>query len=77
MYRCRDNEAKWLANEIRRTKDQVDIYSEASVNEYNNKIARHTNMTEYFNRNCSGKQSESAYRAAQELNKKNIKKKKN
>jgi hypothetical protein len=60
------NEAKWLSDEIDST--EVDQYSEASVNAYNAKITRHANMLESFNRDCAGKQSESAYRAAQELN---------
>ncbi len=60
------NEAKWLADEI--DGGEVDQYSEVSVNAHNDKVARHTSMTEAFNRDCAGKQSESAYRAAQELN---------
>ena len=60
------NEAKWLSEEI--DSIQVDQYSEASVNAYNEKVSRHASMTESFNRDCAGKQSESAYKAAQELN---------
>jgi hypothetical protein len=60
------NEAKWLSEELDRT--EVDQYSEASVNAYNEKVTRHANMLDSFNRDCAGKQSESAYRAAQELN---------
>jgi hypothetical protein len=60
------NEAKWLSEEIDGT--EVDSYSQDSVDSYNEMVARHTNMTDAFNRDCSGKQSESAYRAAQELN---------
>lgn len=63
------NQAKWLAEEINAT--QVDRYSQVSVDAYNQKISRHSQMTTAFNRDCAGKQSESAYRAAQELNKKN------
>ncbi len=62
------NETKWLGEEIDNI--QVNQYSEASVDAYNNKVTRHTNMTNAFNRDCAGKQSESAYKAAQELNKK-------
>ncbi len=60
------NEAKWLADEIDGA--EVDQYSEVAVNAHNDKVARHTSMTDAFNRDCAGKQSESAYRAAQELN---------
>jgi len=60
------NEAKWLAEEIDRT--AVNKYSQASIDAYNSKITRHSQMTDYFNRNCAGKQSKSAYRAAQKLN---------
>lgn len=60
------NKAKWLDEEISRT--YVDQYSQASVNAYNNKVHRHSQMINNFNRNCAGKQSESAYKAAQKLN---------
>jgi hypothetical protein len=60
------NEAKWLAEEIGAT--QVDEYSQESVDAYNAKVARHSGMTDRFNSDCAGKQSESAWRAAQELN---------
>lgn len=60
------NEAEQLQTEISRT--QVDNYSQYSVDSYNNKVRKHSNMTNEFNRNCAGKQSESAYRAAQKLN---------
>lgn len=62
------NEAKWLAEEIENT--QVDQYSQTSVDAYNKKITGHASMIDAFNRDCAGKQSESAYKAAQELNKK-------
>lgn len=60
------NEAKWLAEKINKT--NINRYSQSSVNDYNAKVARHSKMTADFNRNCAGKQSESAYRAAQKLN---------
>lgn len=60
------NEAKWLGEEIGTTK--VDEYSQVSIDAYNSKISRYSQMTDYFNRSCAGKQSESAYRAAQKLN---------
>ncbi len=62
------NEAKWLREEIDRTR--VDRYSQSSVNSYNSRVRRHSDMISTFNRDCAGKQSESAWRAAQELNKK-------
>ena len=61
------NKAKWRAKEIERT--QVNQYSQASVDAYNNKVSSHARMLSIFNSDCAGKQSESAYRAAQELNK--------
>lgn len=60
------NKAKWLSEEIEST--QVDQYSQTSVDAYNKKINRHASMIDAFNRNCAGKQSESAYKAAKELN---------
>lgn len=60
------NEAKWLADEMRST--AVDRYSQASVDAYNNTVTRHSNMIDAFNRDCAGKQSESAYKAASRLN---------
>ena len=62
------NETKWLEEEI--SGIQVDRYSQASVDAYNEKSSRFNKMTDLFNRDCAGKQSESAYRAALELNKK-------
>lgn len=62
------NEAKWLDEAISRT--YVNQYSQTSVDTYNNKVSRHSQMINDFNRNCAGKQSESAYRAAQKLNNK-------
>lgn len=47
---------------------QVNNYSQTSVDSYNNKVHSHTEMINYFNNNCAGKQSESAYKAAQKLN---------
>lgn len=60
------NEAKWLGEEIDRT--TVNQYSQTSVDLYNSKISRYSEMVDSFNRKCAGKQSESAYRAAQKLN---------
>ncbi len=60
------NEAKWLNNAI--DSIQVNSYSQASVNTYNDKIRKHAEMINYFNKNCAGKQSKSAYEAAKKLN---------
>lgn len=62
------NKAKWLSDEIE--KMQVDNYSQASVDAYNKEVSTHTSMLVTFNKDCAGKQSESAYKAAQQLNKK-------
>lgn len=60
------NEAKWLKEELDRR--NVDNYDSASVNSYNNKVGKHSQMINYFNQNCAGKQSYSAWKAAQKLN---------
>jgi len=61
------NEAKWLSKEIGSM--HVDQYSQKSVNIYNTKVNKHSDMTNKFNRDCAGKQSYSAWLAAQKLNK--------
>lgn len=60
------NEANWLAEELEST--YVDRYNQESVNSYNAKVNTHSRMIGDFNSNCAGKQSESAYKAAQKLN---------
>ena len=60
------NEAEWLRDEIDKT--VVDQYSERSVASYNNKVATFNRMNSSFNSKCAGKQSQSAYEAAQRLN---------
>jgi hypothetical protein len=60
------NEGKWLGDKINRM--QVDQYSQSSVSAYNNKVSKHSKLTNQFNQNCAGKQSKSAYEAAQKLN---------
>lgn len=62
------NEIKWLGQELDTI--QVDRYSEVSVNNYNAKVNKQQQMQNYFNQNCAGKQSESAKKAADNLNKK-------
>lgn len=68
MERCVKlyNESKWLEEELNRT--SVNQYSQESVDAYNSKVSRHSKMIDDFNTNCAGKQSESAYRAAENLN---------
>ena len=63
------NQAKWLGDSLQNT--YVDQYSSASVNAYNQKIVQHSQMINWFNQNCAGKQSRSACEAAMELNRKN------
>ena len=63
------NQAKWLGEELQNT--YVDQYSQISVDNYNDKVAQHQQMTNWFNQNCAGKQSYSACEAARELNRKN------
>ncbi len=60
------NETKWLNEEIDRT--VVDQYNSYSVNEYNDKVNKANMMSKRFNRDCAGRQSQSAYEAAQKLN---------
>ena len=60
------NHAEWLKDELNTM--NVDQYSQKSIDNYNNKVNRHTTMTQKFNRNCAGKQSYSAWKVAQELN---------
>ena len=47
---------------------QVNQYNQLSVDNYNSKVSRHSKMINSFNKDCAGKQSESAYRAAKKLN---------
>jgi len=62
------NETKWLGEEIQST--HVDKYNHTAVDAYNQKLSRYENMINTFNRDCAEKQSESAYKAALELSKK-------
>ena len=61
------NKAKWLGDEINSM--YVNQYDNNSVNNYNNKVRRHSAMIRKFNAECAGKQSYSAWKAAQKLNK--------
>ena len=60
------NKAKWLNKEIHEI--NVNRYNQSSIDVYNTKVNRHSFFIDYFNKNCAGKQSESAARAARELN---------
>ena len=62
------NDAKNLKSKMNTI--HVDRYSKSSVSAYNSKVNRHTQMTNQFNSDCAGKQSRSAYEAAQRLNNK-------
>jgi len=68
MERCVKsyNKSIWLENEIKRT--VVNEYSQTSIDSYNANIERLNDMTDAFNRNCAGKQSASAAKAAKKLN---------
>lgn len=63
------NQAKWLGESLQQA--YVDEYSSASVNAYNQQVSEHSQMIDWFNRNCAGKQSRSACEAAMALNRKN------
>lgn len=71
MERCVElyNEIKWLNEDI--ANQVVDSYSQNSINSYNAKIDKHNRMQDSFNRNCAGKQSESARKMAEKLNRQN------
>lgn len=60
------NEAKWLSEKLNNT--HVNQYDNASVDNYNNQASKHSQMINYFNQSYAGKQSYSAWKAAQKLN---------
>lgn len=60
------NEAQWLREDIESTK--VDRYNQAAIDAYNANITSYRDMIDNFNSDCAGKQSQSAKKAAQELN---------
>lgn len=62
------NQAKWLEEKINQM--VVDQYSNESVSQYNVNVDKHHTLTNWFNNNCAGKQSYSACKATQELNRK-------
>jgi len=61
------NENKWLQEEINNL--YINRYDNNSVNNYNNKVRQQNIMTKKFNIECAGKQSYSAWKATQKLNK--------
>lgn len=65
----RYNQAEWLEQEINNT--HVNQYDSYSVNSYNTKVNQHSQLINWFNQNCAGKQSRSACEAAKELNRQN------
>lgn len=68
MQKCVEmyNQANWLDQELAQM--QVDLTSESSVNTYNTKVNQVNALTRLFNAKCAGKQSESACREANRLN---------
>jgi hypothetical protein len=60
------NNTNWLIEELDNT--QVDQYSGAEVDAYNEKVSAVSEMNADFNKHCAGKQSKSAYDAAEKLN---------
>ena len=62
------NKAKNLQNSLNST--SVNRYLAYEVNEYNAKVRQASQMIDWFNVNCAGKQSYSACMATMELNKK-------
>lgn len=60
------NKSRWLSEKLEST--HVNQYSQADVDRYNRKVHQVNSMTDWFNRNCAGKQSYSACEAAQKLN---------
>ena len=61
------NQGNWLSEEINGI--NINQYDSNSVNNYNDKVRQQRVMTKKFNAECAGKQSYSAWKAAQKLNK--------
>ncbi len=68
MKKCVEiyNEASWLQEELNNT--QVDLSQPASVEAYNSQASVYSQMADYYNNNCAGKQSKLADSAAEKLN---------
>lgn len=60
------NQQKWAAAELSQTR--VNHYSQQSVDAYNQQVNKINQMTNEFNKKCAGKQSESACKEANRLN---------
>lgn len=61
------NETEWLYKKLGSV--YVDSYSQKSVDNYNEMVSQHSRMTTEFNISCAGKQSRSACKAVQKINK--------
>ena len=61
------NQGEWLGKKL--ANQVVDSYSQESVDTYNKEVKKHSSLVNKFNRECAGKQSRSACKAAQKLNK--------
>jgi len=60
------NQGEWLSKKL--ANQVVDSYSQESVDTYNKEVKKHSSLVDKFNRECAGKQSRSACKAAQKLN---------
>lgn len=58
------NQKRWLEDSL----SAPNLYSEYEVNNYNIKVQKIENLTNWFNINCAGKQSQSACKMTNELN---------
>ncbi len=68
MKECIKIYNKALAIERTLNPNLVNRYSNHEVNLYNQNVRMHLQLIDWFNANCAGKQSYSACKAAQELN---------
>ncbi len=66
------NEATWLKEKLASL--TVNQYSRDEVDAYNTKVSEVNRMTSWYNSQCAGKQSYSACKAANEINRKNHRK---
>ena len=60
------NQGEWLGKKL--ANQVVDTYSQESVDTYNKEVKKHSSLVDKFNHECAGKQSRSACKAAQKLN---------
>jgi len=68
MKKCVEiyNEAAWLKNELNNSK--VDLAQPGQVESYNYQASLYSQMADYYNNNCAGKQSNLAHDVVQQLN---------